>query len=105
MSFIKAIVLDTCDDKVVLRIKLNDSKRENIIYGNFYLPISENRRVMMAGTGMNCHIKSFIVSNVDIEELKEEEKLFSYEDANEKNDIGEEDEIGGLRRSYCCTIF
>ena len=59
---------------------------------------------MIAGTGMNCHIKLFSVTNVDIEEMKEEEKLFSFEDGNDR-DMKDEDEIGGFRKSYCCNIF
>ena len=54
--------------------------RENIIFGNFYLPICENRGVRIAEIGINCRISSFTVSNVDIEEVKGEEKLFAFED-------------------------
>ena len=43
----------------------------SIIFANFYLPIFENRKVMIGGTGRKCKIKSFSVSNVDLEEEKE----------------------------------
>jgi hypothetical protein len=90
------VVVDTCDDKIVVRLKINDSDRENIIFANFYLPIFENRKVMIGGTGRKCKIKSFSVSNVDLEEEKEEMKLFSYDDEKEHEEI---------RRPYCCNIF
>lgn len=105
LCYIKAIIIDTGDDKIIARLYMNESKRENILIGSFYLPICENRRVMVGGTGMRCHIKSMTVSNMDLEEVKEEAKIFSYEEDVNLNNMQQDDVIGDIRDPCCCSIF
>jgi hypothetical protein len=92
----KGVIVDTGDDKMVVRLMMNKSERENIIFANFYIPICENRRVMIGGSGRKCKINSFSVSNIDLQEEKEEMKLFSYD---------EEKDCEEIRRPYCCSMF
>lgn len=66
ICFIKAQIVDTCDDSFLARVYLNDSKTDNMITANFLIPNSERRRVMIAGTGEKCLISNFIAKNIDL---------------------------------------
>ena len=50
-------IIDAGEDKILSRISLNDSKVENNIQGDFFLPMFDYSKVMIAGSGQSCIIK------------------------------------------------
>jgi len=44
---------------------VNDSKAENEISGNFYLPIYEDSKVMIGGLGQSVIIKDYTISPIN----------------------------------------
>jgi hypothetical protein len=51
---------------MIAKIFLNDSKTENFVSSDIFLPVMQNKRVMIGGNGRQCLIKSFVVKNVDL---------------------------------------
>lgn len=58
---IKAYFFDAGDNRIAARIVVNDSKIENNVNSDFFLPIIDQRcRLMVAGSGQQCCIKNFM---------------------------------------------
>jgi hypothetical protein len=93
---VRAYILDTGDDKIIAKIIINDSKMENNISSEFFLPFFDrNGRVMIAGSGQQCCVRTFICkcnlkfNKIDCVEDKNTAGIFT----NEK------------RNCDCCLIF
>jgi len=56
---IRANVFDNGDEKIKARIFLNSSNTDNTICGNFFLPIYDKCKIMIAGSGHSCLLKVF----------------------------------------------
>jgi len=61
---IKGNVLDCGDDRIRAKFYLNDSKIENSIDGDFFLPVYDKFRIMLAGTGQSTIVKTFYAKHV-----------------------------------------
>jgi len=64
-------LIDTTEEKVFIKVYVNDSKTENSISSEIFLPLKDNRRVMVAGSGEMCSIKSVVakLNNTTIEKI------------------------------------
>ena len=107
ISFVKIILVDTCDDIALAKIYVNDSKMENKIISNFLLPMKDRRRVMIAGNGEKCLIKNFLCRNVDLNK-----KMANItRNSNMLNNSLSKDSIDDKvvnncnRNPNCCSIF
>ncbi len=70
ITFFKVFITDTCDDLVLTRIYVNDSKIPHTITTSFYLPLVERRRIMIAGTGEKCLVSKFVAKNIDLKTFR-----------------------------------
>lgn len=61
----KCYIFDTCDETLICKVFLNDSKNPNLIKFNYMLPLNEDTGFMIGGTGDKCLLKSFICKSVD----------------------------------------
>jgi len=39
---------------------VNDSKEENLISGNFFIPIDEKAKIIAGATGQSCNLKTLL---------------------------------------------
>ena len=54
-------IYDSGNQNIIVSTSLNESKYENIVKGNFFLPVEDDKnKIMIAGSGDQCKIKSFI---------------------------------------------
>jgi hypothetical protein len=65
---------------------LNDNKEDNLVKGNFFIPISDNYKVMIAGTG-ECKISRFSC------------------DIYYKNEYAPPEYSNDIKGCNCCTII
>jgi len=84
---IKGNVIDTGEDKMIAKLFINDDRMENVIVGKFFLPFTERNKVMIAGNGASCNVKSF----------------FARE--KEKSDEAEYIVTKEKKNCECCRIF
>jgi len=85
---VKGNILDCGDDKIRAKLYFNDNKVENIIDGDFFLPIYNKFKVMIAGTGQSTIVKAFYAKHL-VKCEGEGDLMFSSE----------------KRTCECCTIF
>jgi len=85
---IKGSLIDSGNEKLIVKIYINDDKSENLIVGNFFLPFHDTNKVMLAGSGYCCMVKSFFANEIE-KDLKENKIDFTNEKKN----------------SECCKIF
>ena len=52
------IICDKGNETISVYTHLNDNKEDNLVKGNFFIPISDNYKVMIAGTGQ-CKLSRF----------------------------------------------
>lgn len=100
MCFVKVLILDTCDDLILTKMFINESKSDNSVVSNFLLPMKGRKRVMIAGNGEKCIIKNFMARNIDLKKSLDESKknLNENNNPNEKLNLCE-------RNPACCHIF
>jgi hypothetical protein len=100
MCFVKVLVLDTCDDLILTKIFINESKSDNSVVSNFLLPMKGRKRVMIAGNGEKCIIKNFTARNIDLKKsLDDSNKNENVKSSpNKKLNLCE-------RNPACCMIF
>jgi hypothetical protein len=74
---IKAQIVDR-DDKIIAKVLgiyfsylVNDSKKENEISSDFFLPFSGNSRIMVGGSGTQCNVKNLICKTIHIRSQEE----------------------------------
>jgi hypothetical protein len=65
---------------------VNDSKKENDVSGDFYLPVKKNSKFMIAGSGQSSLLKTLICKPFSTDEI------FTQFVADRRN-------------CECCTIF
>ena len=90
------------------KIYLNDSPIPNINASNFYLPLYERRRVMIAGTGEKCLVNKFTAKNIDLN--KKNNKLNYLNGINNLNNtidisINNINSDLFLEKKDCCSIY
>jgi hypothetical protein len=68
ISFVKMYMLDSGYSKILSKIFVNDSVKDNFICSDFNLPCQERKRVMIAGSGEQCLVKHFIARSVYLDE-------------------------------------
>jgi hypothetical protein len=85
---LKGNILDCGDDRIRAKFFLNDSKIENTIDGDFFLPVYDKFKVMIAGAGQSTIVKAFYAKHLP--KFEDEGKLtFSTE----------------KRTCECCVMF
>jgi hypothetical protein len=90
ISLIKLCINDTGDENLTCNIFINDSLEENNITSTFFLPVNEEKSLMIAGIG-ECILKNII------SHIMAKEKL---------NDFRNSTFLSGQRNSCnCCNIF
>ena len=63
--FINTKIFDTRNQNLLVLSRINESKYENIVRGNFFLPFMEDKyKIMLAGSGDQCKIKSFVCNTI-----------------------------------------
>ena len=86
--FVNTKIFDTGNQNLVVSTTLNESKYENIVKGNFFLPfVEEKYKIMIAGSGHQCKIKTFVCNTIYKPEYSQNEPIL------DGNGCG------------CCTIF
>lgn len=58
-SSITLKLIDTGSETITVSAYMNNSKFENTLTGNFFLPTIDKKRIMIAGSGTQCKIKDF----------------------------------------------
>jgi hypothetical protein len=70
-------VYDSCNEKVMIKIKLNKNK-ESIIKSNWMLPFKGQRRFMVGGTGELCNIKELNAKCIEINQTVSKKPCEEY---------------------------
>ena len=84
------VLIDTGNENIETKIKLNNSEKENLTKGNFYIPINKKARLLFCGVGESVEIKKLFINTFEKEDDDENfNKIFS----NEK------------KTCNCCIIF
>ena len=84
------VLLDTGSENIETKIKLNNSEKENLTKGNFYIPINKKARLLFCGVGESVEIKKLFINTF---EKVDDDENFNNIFSNEK------------KTCNCCIIF
>jgi len=84
------ILIDTGNENIETKVKINNSKKENISKGNFYIPINKKAKLLFGGVGESVEIKKLYINIFDKED---ESENFNTIFSNEK------------KTCNCCILF
>lgn len=56
---IRLVVYDSGEESLIAKVFFNDSKQENTIENNIFLPANDKRKIMFSGSGDYCLMKDF----------------------------------------------
>ena len=74
--YVNTKIFDSGNQNLIVSTKLNESKYENVVKGNFFLPSTEEKnKIMIAGSGEQCKIKSFICNTIYKPEYSQNEPI------------------------------
>ena len=59
------VLLDTGSENIETKIKLNNSEKENLTKGNFYIPINKKARLLFCGVGESVEIKKLFINTFE----------------------------------------
>lgn len=84
-------VFDSGENKIFVKCLMNDSKKENEIRGDFFLPHYGTAKIVLAGSGQSCLVKY----------LKGRQK------SNEKGKFADPNAsfINEQKHCDCCSVF
>ena len=93
---IRAYFLDSGDNKITAKIVVNDSKVDNNINSEFFLPVFDQKsRLMIAGSGQQCCIKNLMCR------INTKIKDDIYSDSKHHHSIFSSDK----RNCDCCLLY
>ena len=87
----KVIITDWGEENIEAKIIMNEDKKYNYIFGNFYLPTNKRSKILFCGEGESVIVKKLIINNLNKneEQIKQFETILTLEQ----------------KSCTCCNIF